>query len=172
MKEENGLKTLWNDKEALELWNWFKEESLKDFQKTYDLLGINKFDSYTGESYYKNLANDVVEEIEKKGISKISEGATIVDLGENKTPALIKKSDGTTLYITRDIAALIDRKNKYNFDEILYVVGSEQTLHFEQIKEVLQKWDMITLIVFIILDLEWFYKMAKRCQLEEVELHH
>lgn len=128
-----------NDKEALELWNWFKEESLKDFQKTYDLLGINKFDSYTGESYYKNLANDVVEEIEKKGISKISEGATIVDLGENKTPALIKKSDGTTLYITRDIAALIDRKNKYNFDEILYVVGSEQTLHFEQIKEVLQK---------------------------------
>ena len=53
-------------KEALELWNWFKEESLKDFQKTYDLLGINKFDSYTGESYYKNLANDVVEEIEKK----------------------------------------------------------------------------------------------------------
>ena len=128
-----------NDPEALRLWNWFKEESLKDFSKTYNLLGINKFDSYDGEAYYKDASNDIVEEIEKKGISKISEGATIVDLGEEKVPALIKKSDGTTLYITRDIAALLDRKKKYNFDEILYVVGSEQSLHFSQLKEVISR---------------------------------
>lgn len=128
-----------NDTEALSLWNYFKEESLKDFNKTYDLLGINKFDSYTGESYYKDLSNEIVKEIEEKGISKISDGATIVDLGEDKVPALIKKSDGTTLYITRDIAALLDRKKTYNFDEILYVVGTEQKLHFEQLKEVIKK---------------------------------
>ncbi|MCM1371155.1 MAG: arginine--tRNA ligase [Clostridium sp.] len=128
-----------NDKEAVELWSWFKEESLKDFQRTYDLLGINKFDSYDGEYKYKDLSNDVVKMIEEKGISKISDGATIVDLGDDKTPALIKKSDGTTLYITRDIAALLDRKQKYNFDEILYIVGSEQTLHFEQLKDVIDK---------------------------------
>lgn len=128
-----------NDSEALKLWSWFKEESLKDFEKTYDLLGINKFDSYSGEAYYKDLSNDVVKEIEQNGISQISEGATIINLGENKVPALIKKSDGTTLYITRDIAALLDRKKIYNFDEILYVVGSEQNLHFEQLKEVINK---------------------------------
>ena len=128
-----------NDSEALELWNWFKEESIKEYEKTYNLLGINKFDSYIGESYYKDACNDVVKEIEQKGLSKISEGATIVDLGEDKVPAIIKKSDGTTLYITRDIAALLDRKKTYDFDEMLYVVGTEQKLHFEQLKEVLNK---------------------------------
>lgn len=128
-----------NDSEALDLWNWFKEESIKEYEKTYNLLGINKFDSYIGESYYKDACNDVVKEIEQKGLSKISEGATIVDLGEDKVPAIIKKSDGTTLYITRDIAALLDRKKTYDFDEMLYVVGTEQKLHFEQLKEVLNK---------------------------------
>ncbi len=128
-----------NDSEALELWNWFKEESIKEYEKTYNLLGINKFDSYIGESYYKDACNEVVKEIEQKGLSKISEGATIVDLGEDKVPAIIKKSDGTTLYITRDIAALLDRKKTYDFDEMLYVVGTEQKLHFEQLKEVLNK---------------------------------
>lgn len=128
-----------NDPEALELWTWFKKESLKDFQKTYDLLNINKFDSYDGEAYYKDAADQIVRKIEEMHISSLSEGATIIDLGEDKVPALIKKSDGTTLYITRDIAALLDRKEKYKFDEILYVVGSEQSLHFEQLKEVLNK---------------------------------
>ena len=125
------------DEEALKYWNWFKEASLVEFQKTYDLLGINKFDELTGESAYKDLMDPVIEELEKKGLLKVSEGATIVDFGDI-TPALIKRSDGASLYITRDMAALFDRKKRYNFDEILYVVGNEQSLHFEQIKRIVE----------------------------------
>lgn len=125
------------DEEALKYWNWFKEASLVEFQKTYDLLGINKFDELTGESAYKDLMDPVIEELEKKNLLKVSEGATIVDFGDI-TPALIKRSDGASLYITRDMAALFDRKKRYNFDEILYVVGNEQSLHFEQIKRIVE----------------------------------
>jgi len=125
-----------NDEEALSYWKWFKDESIKEFEKTYKLLGIDKFDVYSGESEYKDKMEPVVEELEKDNLLQISEGATIVDLGD-MTPAIIKRSDGASLYITRDLAALFDRKNKYNFDEILYVVGNEQSLHFEQIKKVI-----------------------------------
>lgn len=125
-----------NDEEALSYWKWFKDESIKEFEKTYKLLGIDKFDVYSGESEYKDKMEPVVEELEKDNLLKISEGATIVDLGD-MTPAIIKRSDGASLYITRDLAALFDRKNKYNFDEILYVVGNEQSLHFEQVKKVI-----------------------------------
>lgn len=128
-----------NDEEAISLWNWFKDESLKEFQKTYDLLGINKFDSYKGEAAYKDKANEVIEMLINKGLTEVSEGATVVPMGEDKIPAIIKKSDGTSLYITRDIAALLDRKETYNFDEILYVVGGEQSLHFEQLKTIITK---------------------------------
>jgi len=124
-----------NDEEALSYWKWFKDESIKEFEKTYKLLGIDKFDVYSGESEYKDKMEPVVEELEKKNLLEISEGATIVNL-EGMTPAIIKRSDGASLYITRDLAALFDRKNKYNFDEILYVVGNEQSLHFEQVKKV------------------------------------
>lgn len=128
-----------DNEEALELWKWFKEESLKDFAKTYELLGINQFDSYDGEASYKNKTNDVITKLDKANLLKESEGATIVELGDDIVPALVKKSDGTSLYITRDLAAIFDRKEKYNFDEILYVVGNEQSLHFEQFKLILQK---------------------------------
>ena len=127
-----------NDEEALKLWEYFKEVSIKEFQKTYDLLNINKFDSYEGESYYKDKMQPVIDELESKNLLKISEGATIVEL-DGLIPALIKRSDGASLYITRDIAALLDRKKRYNFDEILYVVGNEQSLHFEQIKQIINK---------------------------------
>lgn len=127
-----------NDFEALELWKWFKEESIKEFEKTYKLLEIDKFDSYDGEAYYKDKMQPIIDEMEEKKLLEISEGATIINL-DNMTPALIKRSDGASLYITRDIAALIDRKNKYDFDEILYVVGNEQTLHFKQIKAIIDK---------------------------------
>ena len=127
-----------NDEEALKYWKWFKDESIKEFNETYKLLKIDKFDSYEGESYYKDKMSSVIDELEKKNLLQISEGATIVDLGDI-TPALIKRSDGASLYITRDIAALIDRKKKYNFDEILYVVGNEQSLHFEQVKRIIDK---------------------------------
>ena len=127
-----------NDPEALKYWNWFKDESIKEFNKTYDLLNINKFDSYEGEAYYKDKMQGVISELESKNLLKISEGATIVEL-DDLTPALIKRSDGASLYITRDLAALFDRKQRYNFDEILYVVGNEQNLHFEQIKRIVDK---------------------------------
>jgi len=129
------------DEEAVRIWEWFREESLKEFQKTYDLLGINSFDSYNGEAYYNDKMNDVITMLEDKKLLKEDDGAMVVDLGEGKNPALIKTSDGTTLYITRDLAAIYDRYNNYNFDEILYVVGNEQTLHFTQLKEVLEKLD-------------------------------
>ena len=124
-----------NDPEALKYFEWFRAESIKEFEKTYNLLKINKFDSYEGEAYYKDKMQPVIDELEQKGLLTISDGATIVDFGDDK-PALIKRSDGASLYITRDIAALLDRKNRYNFDEILYVVGNEQALHFEQMKKI------------------------------------
>ena len=99
-----------NDEEALKYWHWFKDESIKEFNKTYDLLNINKFDSYEGEAYYKDKMQGVIDELESKGLLKLSEGATIIEL-DDLTPALIKRSDGASLYITRDLAALFDRKN-------------------------------------------------------------
>ena len=125
-----------NDPEALKYFEWFRKESIKEFEKTYNLLKINKFDSYEGEAYYKDKMQPVIDELQEKNLLTISDGATIVDFGDDK-PALIKRSDGASLYITRDIAALLDRKKRYNFDEILYVVGNEQALHFEQMKKII-----------------------------------
>lgn len=128
------------DAECLRLWKWFREESLKEFQKTYDLLGINSFDSYSGESYYKDKMKEVIKELEEKNLLEKSEGATIIPL-DDLPPALIKRSDGATLYITRDLAAIFDRKEKYGFDEMLYVAGNEQILHFDQLKRIIKKMD-------------------------------
>lgn len=125
----------------LEIWKWFREESIVEFMKTYDLLKINEFESWSGESFYLDKAKDILKELENKNLLTTSEGATIIDLGEDMAPALVKRTDGATLYITRDLAALLDRKKTYNFDEALYVVGNEQTLHFKQIKEVIKKMD-------------------------------
>lgn len=123
----------------IELWTWFKDESLKEFQKVYDMLNI-EFDSYNGEAFYNDKMQAVIEELESKNITKIDQGATIVDLEEeNLPPALIKKSDGATLYVTRDLAAAIYRYNTYNFAKNVYVVGNEQSVHFKQLKAVLDK---------------------------------
>lgn len=127
------------DQEMIELWTWFKDESLKEFQKVYDMLNI-EFDSYNGEAFYNDKMQAVIEELESKNITKIDQGATIVDLEEeNLPPALIKKSDGATLYVTRDLAAAIYRYNTYNFAKNVYVVGNEQSIHFKQLKAVLDK---------------------------------
>ena len=126
------------DPEYLELWRWIREESLKESAQIYDLLGI-KFDSYNGEAFYNDKMEPIVEELEKKGLLKEDQGAKIVDLGEDMPPALIKRSDGGSLYITRDLAALFYRKNNYHFDRILYVVGNEQKLHFNQLKRLISK---------------------------------
>lgn len=127
------------DKEMIELWTWFKEESLKEFQKVYDMLDI-QFDSYNGEAFYNDKMQAVIDELEAKEITKIDQGATIVDLeDQDLPPALIKKSDGATLYVTRDLAAAIYRYNTYHFAKNVYVVGNEQSVHFKQLKAVLDK---------------------------------
>lgn len=122
-----------NDKKYMKLWTWFKEESLTEFMEMYDLLDV-KFDYFTGESFYNDKMEDVVAQLRSKGLLKIDSGATIIDLGEKTPPALIKRTDGATLYITRDIAALIYRFKTYNATKALYIVGNEQQLHFKQLK--------------------------------------
>lgn len=119
------------NEEAYKLWEWIREISLKEFNKVYNLLNI-KFDSYAGESFYSDKMAAVIEEMESKGILKDSEGASIVDLEPyGMPPALIKKSDGSTLYTTRDITAAIYRKKTYDFYKNIYIVASQQNLHFK-----------------------------------------
>jgi arginyl-tRNA synthetase len=127
-----------NDQEAYDLWVWFKAVSLKEFNRVYDLLGV-QFDSYAGESFYSDKMPAVLDEMRAKGILKKDQGAEIVDFGENSLPpALITKSDGSSLYITRDLAAAIYRKNHYNFDRNVYVVGTTQKLHFKQWMKIIE----------------------------------
>src|SRR5690606_25806343 len=126
------------DEDALSLWEWFKTESLKEFQRIYDLLGVS-FDSTNGEAYYNDKMEPVVEELSAKGLLVESDGALVVELSEGMPPSLIKKSDGATLYATRDLAAALERKKVYDFTKAIYVVGNEQSLHFTQLKQVLQK---------------------------------
>ena len=126
------------DNEAVEKWKWIRKLSLDNYQKTYDLLN-SKFDSYNGEAYYEDKMDVVIEELEKKGLLKESQGAKVVDLEEyNMPPCIIITSNGTTIYATRDLAAFIDRIKTYDFDKIIYVVGGEQKLHFCQIFKVLE----------------------------------
>lgn len=124
--------------EYLDLWKWIREESLKESKQIYDLLEIT-FDSYNGEAFYNDKMDSVIEELESKNLLKLDQGASIVDLGDDMPPALIKRSDGGSLYITRDLAAVFYRKKEYKFDKILYVVGNEQKLHFEQLKRLIDK---------------------------------
>ncbi len=125
------------DAEAYALWEWIREVSLSEFNRVYDLLGI-KFDSLDGESFYSDKMPAVIEEMEAKGVLQDSQGAKIVDLEPyGMPPAIIMKKDGSTLYITRDIAAAIYRKNTYDFYKNVYIVGTPQELHFRQWKKVL-----------------------------------
>ena len=124
--------------EYQKLWSHFREVSLSEYMKVYEMLNV-RFDSYDGEAFYNDKMQAVVEELTEKSLLVKDEGAMIVDLGEDMPPALIQKTDGSTLYITRDLAALFYRKKTYDFDEVLYVVGNEQKLHFEQLKSVVKK---------------------------------
>lgn len=127
-----------HDPEALELFDFFKQITLTEVAKIYNRLNIT-FDSYNGESYYNDKMQSVINMLNDKGLLQISEGAKIVDLTDyNMAPCLIVKSDGATLYATRDIAAAIDRYNTYNFYKCLYVVASHQNLHFQQYFKVLE----------------------------------
>lgn len=123
-----------NDPKVVALWTYFRAESLKEFMMMYELLNVN-FDSYDGESFFNNKMAEVVDMLEAKNLLVEDDGAMIVKL-EPLPPALIKRRDGATLYITRDLAALLYRKRTYQFDKVLYVVGNEQKLHFDQLKAV------------------------------------
>lgn len=126
------------DEENLALWRWFVAVSLEEYEKTYKLLGI-EFDSYKGESFYTDKMPAQVEKLRNMGLLKIDDGASIVDLSEWNMPVcLILKSDGTTLYPTRDIAAAVYRKQTYGFDKAIYVTSAAQSLHFAQWIKVLE----------------------------------
>jgi len=122
-----------NDDEALRIWNWFKDISLVEFERVYQLLGIT-FDSYTGESFYREKVPALVEELKEKKLLQESQGANIIDLSEyDMPPCLITKRDGGSIYHSRDIAAVLYRKQLYDFEKCLYVTGLEQSLHFKQV---------------------------------------
>ena len=131
-KLENG------NEEEIKLWKWFREVSLQEFNRIYKELGVT-FDSYNGEAFFNDKMQPVVDELKEKGLLEESRGAQVVNLGEDENPALILKSDGSSLYMTRDLAAALYRKKKYDFVMSLYVAGGEQTGHFKQLKQVLKK---------------------------------
>ncbi len=136
------------NREALDLWQTFRDLSLREFQRIYRLLGI-EFDSYQGESFYNERLAGTIAEIVNKGITRESQGALIVDLGEDMPPCLLRKKDGATLYVTRDISAALYRFEHYRFAKALYVVGADQVLYFKQFFKVLK-----------LMGLKW----ADRCQ--------
>lgn len=130
------------DPYCTELWNRFKDLSLKEFQRVYDLLG-SKFDSWNGEAFYIDKTQEVIDILEKNHKLVESEGARIVDLSEyNMAPCIIEKTNGSTIYATRDLAAILYRARTYDFDKCLYVVAYEQNLHFRQIFEVAKYLDL------------------------------
>ncbi|PGZ97473.1 arginine--tRNA ligase [Bacillus pseudomycoides] len=141
--EEEGrawFKNLENhNEEAVYLWNWFRHESLKEFSRIYELLGV-EFSNFQGEAFYNDKMDDLVSLLEEHHLLEESDGAQVVNLeAEGMPPCLIKKSDGATLYATRDLTAALYRQNTYEFDKALYVVGEEQSLHFSQFFTVLKK---------------------------------
>ena len=127
------------DSETTALWTYFKEQSLVEFKRVYDMLGVS-FDSYNGEAFYSDKMDEVVQILRDKGILTESEGAQVVDLSDmNMPPCIILKSDGATIYATRDIAAALYRHRTYNFYKNIYVVGLPQSLHFKQIFETMKR---------------------------------
>ena len=127
------------DPQAVEIFTWFKDVTLRDAERVYDMLGV-KFDSYAGESFYNDKMQPVIDELREKGLLEESQGAYVVNLEEDgMPPCLILKKDGATLYATRDLAAAFYRKKTYDFYKTLYVVAYQQNLHFKQWFKVVEK---------------------------------
>ena len=121
------------DPEALAMWEWFKEISMVEFERVYNMLGIS-FDTYLGESYYRNMVPALVKLLKEKDLLIESQGANVIDLSEHDMPpCMITKKDGGSIYHSRDICAVLYRKENYDFDKCLYVTGLEQSLHFKQV---------------------------------------
>ncbi|XP_068198173.1 probable arginine--tRNA ligase, mitochondrial isoform X3 [Antennarius striatus] len=129
-----------HESEALSLWKQFREISVDEYQKVYKRLGVH-FDIYSGESFHRDEAQEVVQQLQSRGLLKISEdGTSVVDLspdGDMRSVCVVLRSDGTSLYITRDLAAAIHRSGKYNFDEMIYVTDKNQASHFHQLFQIL-----------------------------------
>ncbi len=130
------------DPEAIELWQKFRKLSMESFDKVYKILGVDNFDTYQGESFFNDKTADVVKLLEDNSIIEEDDGAKIIRFEDDTPPALIQKSDGTSLYMTRDLAAILYRRKEYKFDKIIYVTGNEQTLHFKQLKKVIEKLNL------------------------------
>lgn len=135
MARENFKMLEEGNEEYLKLWKYFRDVSLQEYYKTYDLLGC-KFDSYNGEAYYNDKMDEVIKILDEKGVLTESQGAKVVMLGENEPPCIIVKSNGSTIYATRDLAALLDRARTYDYVKSIYVTSYEQIHHFKQIFEV------------------------------------
>lgn len=132
------LKMEQGDEEALEIWQWFRDISLKEFMRVYNILGM-EFDSFASESFYRDKTADVIKRLTDDGLLKESQGAMIVPLDEyDMPPCIVAKKDGSSIYATRDLAAILYRKATYNFDRCLYVTGLEQKLHFAQVFKVIE----------------------------------
>ena len=132
------LKMEQGDEEALEIWQWFRDISLKEFMRVYNILGM-EFDSFAGESFYRDKTADVIKRLTDDGLLKESQGAMIVPLDEyDMPPCIVAKKDGSSIYATRDLAAILYRKATYNFDRCLHVTGLEQKLHFAQVFKVIE----------------------------------
>ena len=132
------LKMEQGDEEALEIWQWFRDISLKEFMRVYNILGM-EFDSFAGESFYRDKTADVIKRLTDDGLLKESQGAMIVPLDEyDMPPCIVANKDGSSIYATRDLAAILYRKATYNFDRCLYVTGLEQKLHFAQVFKVIE----------------------------------
>ncbi len=128
-----------NDQEAYDLWSWFKKISLEEYNRVYAMLGA-EFDSFDGEAFYSDKMPAVHKELEEKNLLFYEDGMELIDLSDyNLTNVIVTTSAGTSLYITRDIACAIYRKNHYDFYQNVYVVGSEQRLHFQQLRAILHK---------------------------------
>ena len=132
------LKMEQGNEEALEIWQWFRDISLKEFMRVYNILGM-EFDSFAGESFYRDKTADVIKRLTDDGLLKESQGAMIVPLDEyDMPPCIVAKKDGSSIYATRDLAAILYRKATYKFDRCLYVTGLEQKLHFAQVFKVIE----------------------------------
>lgn len=132
---ENFKKLEQGDEELTKLWKYFREVSLKEYKRIYDLLG-SRFDSYNGEAFYNDKMDEVVEILDKKGVLKDSQGAKVVEVGDNMPPCIVLKSNGSTIYATRDLAAILYRARTYDFTKCIYITATEQILHFKQVFEV------------------------------------
>ena len=132
---ENFKKLEQGDEETIRLWKYFRDVSLKEYNRIYDILG-SKFDSYNGEAFYNDKMDEVIQILDKKGVLKDSQGAKVVEVSDNMPPCIVLKSNGSTIYATRDLAAILYRARTYDFTKCIYITATEQILHFKQIFEV------------------------------------